>query len=84
MGVLRGFLDWVVHGDRPEGPPPAPTRRDELIEAKEKVRRQIEILEDGPVRGGDWTPQVPQLSDDLKETLGELEAELASIDASET
>ena len=50
MEVLRGFLEWGVHGDRPEGPPPAPTCREELIEAREKVRRQIEILEAGPVK----------------------------------
>ncbi len=84
MGALREFLNWIVHGDRPEGPLPAPTRRDELIQASEKLQRQIEILEAGPVKGGDWTPQFPRLIEELKGTLDEIESELAGIESSET
>ncbi|MGH7023184.1 MAG: hypothetical protein ACREEB_06285 [Caulobacteraceae bacterium] len=54
------------------------SRREELIEARETVRRQIEILRN-PARGRDFTPLSRQLVADLRATLRELETCLADL-----
>jgi hypothetical protein len=80
--LLRKFLDWCAHGDRP-WPPPEPTKLEQLVEAREKLRRQIEILDFGPVLGRDATPQTPRLITELEEALKEVEAEIAEIEPAE-
>jgi len=54
--------------------------REQLIEARADVRRQIEVLEAGPGSIGTGVGDFIDNSDllaDLKTTLGEIEAELA-------
>jgi hypothetical protein len=55
---------------------PERTRRDELIEARDRVRRQIEILE-SPARQSDNTWQNREALKRLREVLGGIESELA-------
>jgi len=55
--------------------PPKPTRRDELIEARERVRRQIEILQ-APMRSGLYTQMSRQNIEQLLAVLEEIESEL--------
>jgi len=58
------------------------TRREQLIEARATVRRQIEILRN-PARGRDFTPLSARLVADLKATLKEIEACLADLGPSD-
>jgi hypothetical protein len=53
------------------------TRGEQLIEARDKLRHQIEILQAGPVDRRDWPPQTAVLIDDLTRTLAGIEGELA-------
>jgi len=55
--------------------PPKPTRRDELVEARDRVRRQIEILQT-PMRSSDYTGMSRQNIEKLQAVLEEIEAEL--------
>ena len=55
--------------------PPKPTRRDELIEARDRVRRQIEILQ-SPTRNGLYTQMSRQNIEQLQAILEGIEAEL--------
>jgi len=55
------------------------TRREELIEARDRLRRELEILGAGPVLVRDRTPQTPRLYEELSIALGEIEAELAEL-----
>jgi hypothetical protein len=55
--------------------PPKPTRRDELIKARDRVRRQIEILQT-PMRSGDYTQMSRQNIERLQAVLEGIEAEL--------
>ena len=61
----------------PLKPKPEKSRREQLIEARDGLRRQIEILQAGPVNPRDWTPQTAVLIEDLTRTLAAIEAELA-------
>ena len=62
------FGQLIKHSER--------TRRDELIEARDRVRRQIEILE-SPVRLSDNTWQNKEALKRLREVLEGIESELA-------
>ena len=53
--------------------------REELIEARDKLHRQIEILEN-PARSRDRTPQSEILIDEFTVALREVEAEIAELD----
>jgi hypothetical protein len=53
--------------------------RDELIDARAKLQRQIEILEN-PARSRDRTPLSRTLIDELTEALAEVEAEIGELD----
>ena len=55
--------------------PLKPTRRDELIQARDRVRRQIEILQT-PMRSSDYTGMSRQNIEKLQAVLEEIEAEL--------
>lgn len=57
---------------------PAPTRRQQLIEARDRVRRQIEILRN-PSRGRDFTPLSRELIANLKGVLAGLEQTLHEL-----
>ena len=69
-------------GPRYRGPMsrPAPTRRQQLIEARDRVRRQIEILRN-PSRGRDFTPLSRELIANLKGVLSGLEQTLRELGA---
>jgi hypothetical protein len=53
--------------------------RDELIDARDKLQRQIEILE-SPARSRDRTPRGRTLFDELTEALAEVEVEIGELD----
>jgi hypothetical protein len=55
------------------------TLRDELVEARDKVRRQIEIMSDG-ASGDAWWRMDRGLRDQLNKTLAELEREIVRQD----
>jgi hypothetical protein len=57
-------------------PKPEPSRVAQLTEARDKLRRQIEIMRAGPVYMRDGTPQTAQLIAELKATLADIEQEL--------
>jgi hypothetical protein len=57
-----------------------PQTREELIEARDRVRRQIAILECGPVLSRDSTPQTLVLIEQLREILSAVEVELAALE----
>jgi len=67
----------------PLTPKPEISRREQLIEARDKLRRQIEILRAGPVDRRDYTAQTAVLIDTLSRTLSEIESALDKEDASE-
>ena len=56
--------------------PPEKSRLEELIQARDDLRRQIQILKDGPVYYRDRTPQTARLVKDLSAALYEIEQEL--------
>jgi hypothetical protein len=53
------------------------TRRDELMEARDRITRQIEILR-SPVQGRDFTRLSRQNIEKLQAVLDEIEAELSA------
>jgi len=55
------------------------TRREQLIEARDKLRRQIEILEGGPVLSRDAALDRGALIDDLSTALDEIEMDLSEL-----
>ena len=81
MSMLRGFLDWVVHGDNPHPPKAKRTAGGQLVAERERVARQIEILEAGPARRMDWTPETPRLLGELREALAALDSEIRDLGA---
>ena len=58
--------------------PPPKTRRDELIEARERVRRQLEILK-SPQRARDYTSFSAETAKQLQEILEKIETELKEV-----
>jgi hypothetical protein len=75
--VLAGLLKWIVRSDAPE--PREPTERQRLAEARDRLRRQISILEVGPVYYRDRTPENDRLLTELRRALEELESEIAEL-----
>jgi hypothetical protein len=76
--AMVAVLAWVVFkSGNPDAPikPPERTRRDELIEARDRVRRQIEILET-PARRSDYISLSRQNVERLQAVLKEIEDEL--------
>jgi len=71
------FLNWLLHGDQPEGGKPVPTRREQLLEAREHVLRQISILQN-PI-GYRGRPDNASLIAELSVTLSEIEANLEDM-----
>ena len=59
-------------------PPPS---LEELIEARDKLTRQIEILDVGPVDQRDARPMSALLRDELQNTLGGIEEAIARLDS---
>ena len=55
---------------------PAKTRREELIDAREKLSRQIELLNINPGYNSGNMTQIPELIAELQIILVEIEAEL--------
>ena len=55
--------------------PPKPSRHDELIEARDRIKRQLEILQT-PIRSGDYTQLSRQNIEKLRAVLKGIEAEL--------
>jgi hypothetical protein len=55
-------------------------RCEQLLKARAQLRRHIEILEAGPVKGGDRTPQFRRLLEELRLALGEIEIELGIVE----
>jgi hypothetical protein len=77
--MLGAMLKWLVHGDAPEQPRREPTTREALLEARDKLKRQIQILSNpSGVKYGhpDNTSLIKDLSAELEaieESLAELE-----------
>jgi hypothetical protein len=57
---------------------PAQPERERLIEARDRVRHQLNVLRN-PARRSDYTRQSAQLAADLQLVLDELEAGLADL-----
>jgi uncharacterized protein involved in exopolysaccharide biosynthesis len=75
--VLAALLKWIVRGDAPETR--EPTERQRLAEVRDRLRRQISILEVGPVYYRDRTPENDRLLTELRRALEELESEIAEL-----
>ncbi len=80
--MWRALLKWIVRGDAPE--PREPTARERLIEARDRVQRQIAILEAGPVNYRDQTPENARMLAELRRALEALEGEIAALDPEQT
>ena len=81
--LTRYYVDmWWRKKDRPEKP-----LREQLIEARDNVRRQIEVLRAGPssvgTGVGDFTDNASLIAD-LSNTLRELESDLANLGPSDS
>jgi hypothetical protein len=60
------------------------SRFEQLSEARDRLRRQIEILRMGPALTRDRTPQTPKLIAELSATVAEIERELKDEKPNET
>ena len=60
------------------------SRSEQLTEARDKLRRQIQILKMGPAYARDRTPQTPKLIAELSATLAEIEKEIKEEKPDET
>ena len=78
LAALLALAVWFVYETRdpnkPDNPPPR-TRRDELIEARNKIRHQMRILRD-PARSSDYTGYSREAMQKLMEALEAVEDEL--------
>ena len=75
--MWRGLLKWIVHGNAKE--PREPTQRERLVETRDRLQRQISILETGPVNYRDQTPENARMMAELRHALDALEAEIADL-----
>ena len=60
------------------------SRFEQLSEARDKLRRQVDILRMGPALTKDRTPQAPKLIAELSATVAEIERELKDEKPDET
>lgn len=78
LAAVLALAIWFVFETRnPNKPdsPPLRTRRDELIEARNKIRHQMRILRE-PARGSDYTGYSRDAMRKLTEALEAVEEEL--------
>jgi hypothetical protein len=81
FGWLQSFLgasyDWLFGPIDPK--PQLKSRVAPLIDARDDIRRQIDILSMGPINYRDVTPQRARLLEDLRHALREVEAEIERL-----
>jgi len=78
LAAVVAAVVWFIANTGNPSPPvqrPKPTQRDELIETRDRIRRQIEILK-SPMRSGDYTSLSQQAVERLQAVLEEIEDEL--------
>ncbi len=86
------FWEWISkRGDQADRPVPVgrwdaqleQMSREDLLDARQKLTRQVEILAAGPVRQQDATPMSAVLINDLQQAIDAVDAELAKLDAAD-